>query len=301
MLSRREFLARAGALLLAPTSPTGAARDLQRALDDLTAGWDMAVMVRRLAGPSLTVAYEASVNATLLRPIASCFKAWAAYYAFYHTPLGAWNPAPGTDLHSMVVFSNNVATGNVIRDVGAYVRFGNALQKFNDFTTDYGLGLRHGLYNWGWPRNPLIDTFDDRFAPGPGRLVTIRDGTQHTIDNVTTAADLVDGYTRLLRIARTPGFSREKAAADATLRLLALDAGEAYQSVFERGIGAYTGKDGVLPTDSVSTGRVLNDAGYFEAENGAIVAAFLAVGESESLVVETVAGIGEAIAEIEAR
>ncbi|MEO0562527.1 MAG: hypothetical protein AAF125_10455, partial [Chloroflexota bacterium] len=181
--------------------------------------------------------------------------------------------------------------GQLIREVGGLQNFGNDLEKYNDFLL-YGMKLEHGISSWNWPGNPLVGVIDDRFSAGDERVVQAG-GETHAIGNVTTAADTLNGWREMLRrtLATEDAYTnspyRRQAALHA-LRVLSIPGIDAYSSPIERviGRGSYIGKDGILPADAVTTGRVVNDAGLIPMGDGMMVVSFFSVRESEFSAIE---------------
>jgi hypothetical protein len=192
-----------------------------------------------------------------------------------------------------------VRTGFVIRDTGQYLDiYGNPLEKFND-TLQFRLGMKEGLHTWKWEGNPLIGYTDRRFAPSETRNINI-DGVAHSADNLTTAADLAQGYIFMEQAALgtlppnpiDPFFDTERAqiASIATLDLLSISA-ENYKSPIERAGVSYIGKDGVLREGDLTVGVVISDAGLIEINGRRFAISFISVGQSEYYAVETVKAI----------
>ncbi len=231
-----------------------------------------------------------------LYPVASCFKAFVVYYYFWFTPEDLWQTDRQSDVYQVAVFSNNVRTGFVIRDTGQYLDiFGNPLEKFND-TLLFRLGMKEGLHTWKWEGNPLIGFTDRRYAPSDTRNINIH-GTAHIADNLTTAADLAQGYIFMEQASLgtlptnplDPFFDTERAriASIAALELLSI-AAENYKSPIERAGVEYIGKDGVLREGDLSAGVVISDAGLIEIEGTRFAMSFISVGHSEFYAVEMV-------------
>lgn len=234
-----------------------------------------------------------------LYPVASCFKAFVVYYYFWFTPEDLWQTDRQSDVYQVAVFSNNVRTGVVIRDTGQYLDiYGNPLEKFND-TLLFRLGMKEGLHTWKWEGNPLIGFTDRRYAPSDKRIMNIH-GTTHIADNLTTAADLAQGYVFMEQAAlgtlipdpRDPFFDTERAriASIAALDLLSISA-ENYKSPIERAGVDYIGKDGVLREGDLSAGVVISDAGLIEIDGRRFAMSFISVGHSEFYAVEMVKSI----------
>jgi len=285
-LSRRTLLKwLAGAAISSSTSIAWAApgrpsprlnnlrNALTEAIGDLAIGLDL-----RQINPETGDEYlRIQINADQLYPVASCFKTWLALYYLWYTPEADWRYGEGAPVHSTIVYSNNTRTGELIDQVGARInRYGNALEKFNDFLL-FDMGLRHGLYRWGWEGTPVEDLVDRRFTPSLiNRHITIGD-ERYLMDNLSTAADLADGYAFLLH----PPDAVYQQAANITLGLCSISAPEfpaPIERAFERD---YTGKDGVLPADRSVIGRVINDAGVITVGQSTYIIGYLCAGEGE--------------------
>ncbi len=307
-VTRREFLRGAGAGLLTWFAPRFQVVDaLQREINALVGARNIGVDVARFAldGDTVREVYRVGINQDALRPTASCFKAWLPLYYFNFTPYEDWRDDPDALVYKVAVHSNNVATGQLMQQVGALQNFGNDLEKYNDFML-YGMKLEHGISSWNWPGNPLVGFVDDRFSSGGDRVVRAG-GETHNIGNVTTAADTLNGWRELLRrtvatddTTYTDNPYRRQAALRA-LRVLSIPGIESYNSPIERivGRGVYIGKDGVLPADAISTGRVVNDAGLIPLADGALGISFFSVRESEFSAVEILRAIIQAMYRVE--
>lgn len=291
-VSRRQFLQRAfaGMVITAlPNFQVDMIVRLQSAIEDAVGSRNIGVDVARFVrdGDDIREVYRVGVNQDVLRPTASCFKAWLPLYYYTFMPQADWDDSPGSLPYNVVVNSNNVDTGRLMQQVGELQSFGNPLEKFNDFLL-YGLRLAHGISSWNWPGNPLVNLLDDRFSSGGERVVR-SGGEVHFVGNVTTAADTLNGYRALYQrmVATTtdaydPSPTR-RIGALRTMRLLSLPGDTDYLSPIERvvGRGVYIGKDGILPADAISTGRVVNDAGLIPMETGMMGISFFSVRESE--------------------
>jgi hypothetical protein len=143
--------------------------------------------------------------------------------------------------------------------------------------------------------------------PSDERYVEIG-AVQHSIDNLTSAADLAYGYTFLAQAAAgtlaydpmKPLYDRAHAqiAAQATLDLLSISA-DNYQSPLERAGFVYIGKDGILPLGDVSVGNVVNDAGIVQIGASRYVVAYMSASQSEYLAIETLKALGERLRQFE--
>lgn len=297
-MRRRHFLTAlglAGAWALTrplradPVSPAPRYRLLRQALADALADQEVALDLRWLT-PYGAVVERMAFNADRLYPTASCFKAFLALYYFWRVPPDDWQRDEWSAVARTVIVSDNLLTGRVIADVAPYVEvYGSALEKFNDFLL-LDMGLKHGLYTWKWPGNPVETLTDRRFTPSETRFSLVN-GVAHRVDNLTTAADLADGYVFMLR----PPENAPPGAVQAALDLLSIPAAR-YQSPFERaGLTGYTGKDGVLQQADISTGTVINDAGIVPIGDRRCILSFLSVGQSEFRALGTLKAVTEAL------
>lgn len=300
MISRRDWLKSVGAgslLWWSPSPYVSAVDELQALIEAQVGRRNIGVEVARWVrgGDAVRSIYRVGINQDALRPTASCFKAWVLMYYYTFVAPQDWEDAPGTDAYNIVVNSHNTAVGRVLRDVGEYQSYGNAVEKFNDFM-QYSLGLEHGINAWEWDGNPVQGLFDERYQPGEERQVSAG-GAQHRIGNLTTAADTLNGYRELYRRTFAAdvdifGGNREarRLGALSALRLLTLPSESDYNSPMERvlGRGVYAGKDGVLRATDTTAGRVINDAGMIPLSNGMLGISVFAVAESEFSVVEII-------------
>lgn len=289
-INRRQFLSLCGAALaLLPRLPvrafdweyeTPASADMRRYLESVFAGRNMALDFRCVSA-GYDELFRIQINAFSLMPVASCFKAFLALYYFVNVPPDEWDAGEYSPLYQTIVNSDNLLTGVVLADVAGRVPGRkNAIEKFNDFLT-LTVGMANGLHTWNWPDSPTVGLSDPRFAPSASRLVRLRDQT-HQVDNAFTAADLARGYDFLLRGQHFTRSAELRAAMQAAWALLSIPARE-YRSPIERVFpDGYTGKDGILPSADISTGRVVNDAGALAIGDRHYLIAFMSAGESES-------------------
>jgi hypothetical protein len=289
-LNRRHFLGLIGSLGAAyPLARAAAQTDwdrerpvvqaMRRALEQAFAGRDMALDLRCINERD-DLEFIIQVRAFDFFPVASCFKAFVAFYYFFYTPEAAWDAGEGTDVYRMIVFSDNSATGAVIADVAERVLTpGNPIEKFNDFLYER-VGIYSGMHTWDWPGSRTVGFRDPRYEPGGERLVP-QDGEIYSIDNVFTAAALARGYDVLLRGQAFARWEQMQRAVTATYDLLAIPAAN-YQAPIERVFPqGYTGKDGVLPVTDLPVGRVMNDAGVVSYEGRRYIIAYLSMGEGD--------------------
>ncbi len=241
--------------------------------------------------------FRIQINAYDLFPVASCFKAMVVLYYFLNVPEDEWEASPVTALYRMAVYSDNVATGVVLDNVSRRVSGPeNAIEKFNNFLR-LTVGLMNGMHTWNWEGAPTRGLSDPRYAPSinTGRVVW-KGENYYQVDNVFNAADLSrahDFVTRGEFFTQSPHFRR---AARATKELLSIPADNGYRSPIERVFPeGYTGKDGVLPSDNLEIGRVVNDAGTLYLGDHTYILVLMAAGESESLVLDTLREVANRI------
>ncbi|MDX1991112.1 MAG: hypothetical protein SF029_01900 [bacterium] len=287
--SRRHFLQMTalgvlGHVLPFPHNQNTSAADsdpLRQSIADLIGDRQIGLDLRRL-NPDASEDFRIQINADSLYPVASCFKAFLVLYYLWYTPRDQWQTGEDTPLHSVAVYSNNVQTGYVIDEVGRRLSYyGNTIQKFNDFLL-YILNIQNGMYSWDWENTPTAGYADERFAPSSRRFINHR-GEAVQMENLFTARDFADFYTRLIQPAPFPDYPFAQEAVQTTLDLLSI-AAESYQSPIERAFPqGYTGKDGVLPASDSAIGRVINDAGILNVAGTNYVLAFFCAGEGEYL------------------
>jgi len=138
--------------------------------------------------------YRIRYNDEEVYPIASTFKALASYYYFMNTPEDEWKYDFGTNIYSMVIYSNNSKTGNLLYQVAQRIPGDhNPIEKFNDFThATFGLTDKSGIYAWSKGALNGSPLSDARYAPYPERpdgFVELH-GTRYITVNRFTAADL---------------------------------------------------------------------------------------------------------------
>lgn len=233
--------------------------------------------------------FRIQINAYDLFPVASCFKSMLALYYFLNVPEDEWDASPLTPLYRMVVYSDNVATGNVLENIGRRVDGpSNVIEKFNDFLR-VRVGLINGLHTWNWEGSVTQGISDPRYAPSVsnGRVVWDEDRF-YQVDNVFNAADLSRSYDYLVRGEYFTQSDSFREAVRATKELLSIRADNGYLSPIERVYpDGYMGKDGILPTSDLEIGRVVNDAGAITINNHTYIIAFMSAGESEVTAINT--------------
>jgi len=290
LLTRRQFIGILGAVAFAsPVRAVGYdweeetpfAKQIRETLEGLFAGRTMALDFRRI-NAQLDEEFRIQINAFDIFPGASCFKAFLTLYYYLNTPREARQDTEGTPLYSTAVFSNNVETGTVLLDVAGRVKGDwNALEKFNNFLR-ITLGIQGGLYTWDWPGTPTTGLYDTRYGE---RQMMVR-GIAYPVINFFTADDLARGYDILTRgdvFAVSPTM---RDAIQATRTILTIPAPD-YRSPIERVYPAgYMGKDGILPGDDITVGRVVNDAGVITVNGNHYIISFLSARESESVALD---------------
>ena len=294
MLSRRRFLRLAGGAMLAALGPgslrsqdwdheTRTTLAMREHLQAVIGGLNMALDFRSYDNARNEL-FRIQIKADQLLPVASCFKAFVVPYYFLNTPPVEWEYDEHSLLYSMVVHSNNGATGTVLDNIARHVRGdGNPIVKFNDFLSQ--IGLQNGLHTWNWEGSPTAGFTDPRYAPSQntGRVVRVR-GQIYTVDNVVTAVDLARGHDFITRGEYFTSSEAVRQAIQLSKELLAISSTTGYESPIERVFPpGYVGKDGILPASDIQTGRVVNDAGSLQVRDRTYIVAFLSAGESESV------------------
>ena len=281
-LSRREFLKLLGAAAVTGDweQETPLVTAIREYLETVFDGLNMALDFRRI-NSTYDETFRIQINAFNLYPVASCFKAFLVLYYFLYTPQSEWVYDQNSVVYRTAVYSDNTLTGVLLEEISQRIPGRrNAIEKFNDFL-HITMGLTSGLHRWNWPDTPVVGISDARFAPSEARQVIIA-GQAYLVDNVFTAADLGRGYDFL---ARGEYFTWSPVLRDAihmTKTLMSIPAPD-YQSPIERVYPAgYVGKDGILPSRDVATGRVVNDAGLLSVGDRTYIVAFMSAGESES-------------------
>ena len=267
--------------------------DMRTALEEMIGDQKMALDFRCINHRQDEL-FRIQINAYDLFPVASCFKSMLVLYYFLNIPEDEWDVSQVTPLYRMAVYSDNVATGTVIDNVGRRVEGpGNVIEKFNDFLR-VRVGLINGLHTWNWEGSPTQGLSDERYAPSinSGRVVWSGD-RYYQVDNVFNVADLSRCYDFIVRGEYFTQSDYFREAARATKELLSIPADSGYQSPIERVFPAgYMGKDGILPGSDLEIGRVVNDAGAISINNHTYIIAFMSAGESETVAINT---LGEVI------
>ena len=255
---------------------------MRASLLPLFEGKEMALEFFRIASDG-TEDFRIQINNHELYPVASVFKSFLALYYFVNTPRDEWQYQQGSRVYSVVVYSNNGQSGQLLAEMGRRVEGpGNAIEKFNDFLLNV-MGLTNGMYSWNWPGTPTVGLGDERFLPTQERQIWIRTLSE-SISNVWTAADLAIGWEFISRFNESPYADDEhfREAIRITRELCAIPAND-YRSPIEKVLNSgYIGKDGTLPLGDINVGRVINDAGIVRVPTGEYVISFMSAGENES-------------------
>jgi hypothetical protein len=295
--TRRQFLTLLGGGLLYGTCPNDwdeesrRARAIREHLEAVFADQNMGLDFRCING-SHDEEFRIQIKELDYFPVASAFKSSLILYYYLHTPQAEWNDAEGSTAYSVAVFSSNVETGILLQDVAGRVPGNkNPIEKFNDFLRQT-VGMYGGLYTWTWQGNPLIGVTDQRYA----NMRVWLEEQPYTVDNVFTPADLARTYDILARGEAFSHWDKMTQAIRATRALLSIPASN-YQSPIERvWPGGYMGKDGILPTASVSTGYVVVDGGIIQIEDRSYIVAFMSAGENEPAAIDV---LREVVGQIE--
>lgn len=113
--------------------------------------------------------YRVRYNDNEPHAIASTFKAFAAFYYFMNTPEDEWEYQFAENVYSMVVYSNNTKTGNLLAEVATRIPGpGNPIEKFNDFLHNYlGVSRTSGIFSWDHGTMEGFLYTDETYAPLP--------------------------------------------------------------------------------------------------------------------------------------
>jgi len=152
--------------------------------------------------------YRIRYNDEEVYPIASTFKALAAYYYFMNTPEDEWDYELGTNIYSMVIYSNNSKTGNLLYHVAQGIPGDrNPIEKFNDFThKTFDLSENSGIYAWSKGALEGSIASDKRYAPypeSPNGFVELH-GQRYITVNRFTAADLAKATEMIANLPFDP-------------------------------------------------------------------------------------------------
>jgi hypothetical protein len=217
--------------------------------------------------------YRIRYNDEEVYPIASTFKALASYYYFMNTPEDEWDYELGTNIYSMVIYSNNSKTGNLLYQVAQRIPGDrNPIEKFNDFThKTFGLSEKSGIYAWSKGALDGSTASDARYAPypeNPDGFVELH-GTRYITVNRFTAADLAKATEMIANLPFDPNADPKMLRAAMATRFL------------------MTIKEPLYPTHFDNTAHILNSwrkYGYLD------VSELGTVSLSETVVIPTVDG-----------
>ncbi len=225
--------------------------------------------------------FRFSINGNQFKPLASSFKAFAVLYYFLKMP----DDAPyqeGSPVYSMAVYSNNVKTGMVLREVAKVNNWENPIIAFNDFL--FEIGVNQGLHDWDYPGSPTKGWDDPRFDLNQDRKVILNNGRSASYYNASTPTDIANGYWFIAGAEysiqwQNPHFREGILKTRSLLAIRALD----YPSPAEKELGnfQYYGKDGALPSAKSSLGRVLNDAVVINNQGDTYILSLMSIRENE--------------------
>ena len=119
---------------------------------------------------SSNLLYRIRYNENKSHAIASTYKAFASFYYFMNVPESDWEMEYGDNVNSMVVYSNNTKTGNLLWNVSEYIRHEdrNPIEKFNDFLHHVlGVSEESGVYSWDHGFMQGTGYTDLRYIPYP--------------------------------------------------------------------------------------------------------------------------------------
>ncbi|MCE2489691.1 MAG: hypothetical protein J4G17_06915 [Anaerolineae bacterium] len=223
--------------------------------------------------------FRLQLNADLLLPVASCFKAFVVPWYYLTVPQSDWVDGPESPVWEMAVHSRNYFTAVVLDQVARNVPGeGNAIEKFNDFLLS--TGMRNGIYLWrGGPTRKFLDS---RFKPSrsTGRMVRLGE-RQIPIYNVFTARDLANRYDFLTRGGESRNSPEDEIALQRARALLGRPE-KGLLSPIERAYSpGYIGKHGAIGPNDIPTGFVLNYAGLVKIDKMQFIIAFMSVAEFE--------------------
>ena len=216
---------------------------------------NIAVAVRKYS-PDGELQFSLGSNEDRLFPIASGFKGFLALKYLLDTPMDEWDADFGSNMYSMVVFSNNTKTSYVLDEVG--------LENFNDFLLDE-IGMENGLGRWGYG----VGHADERFQNYDERFATLASGRIIETDNLMTMNDLIIGYEYFIRAPQDPRWDTDphfQAAIKKAKELMSIRA-EEFPTPFESIIRVpfSYGKDGALRPDDGLDIFVINETIVLES------------------------------------
>lgn len=217
--------------------------------------------------------------------IASTFKTFAAYYYFMNTPQDEWEYEYAQNAYSMVVYSNNTKTGNVLADVATRIPGDrNRIEKFNDWmNATFGLSEASGIYSWGFGAMSVPFDSDARYAPGPfnpAGYVDVR-GVKVPVINRYTAADTALATEYIANIPHMPDATPQMLAAAEAVRYLMSINDPLYPTTFDKishNLGTWR-KYGYLGPEEIGTAALTETIVVPLIDGGHIVIAMLSTGE----------------------
>lgn len=217
--------------------------------------------------------------------IASTFKTFAAYYYFMNTPQDEWEYDYAENAYSMVIYSNNTKTGNLLAEVATRIDTDrNRIEKFNDFMNEtFGLSPISGIYSWGFGAMSAPFDSDERYAPGsrnPNGYVIVR-GARVPVINRYTAADTALATEYIANIPHMPDATPQMLAAAAAIRYLMSVNDPLYPTTFDKishNLGTWR-KYGYLGPDEIGTAALTETIVIPLLDGGHMVIAMLSTGE----------------------
>jgi hypothetical protein len=195
--------------------------------------------------------YAFENNSEELFPVASTIKMFIGLYYFSNVPQEYWSAGEGSDVYRMVVYSNNLTTGNVLAEVAQYVEGdGNPIEKFNDFLHSIGVSEASGLYRWndGALEGDTLFT-DETYSPENLEV-------EHDIHNNFTTLDLLNGTYYIANAENNPRWNEDTSFRQSILAVRSLLSirPDSYrspiESVFSKNDNSW-GKDGYLTPNDV--------------------------------------------------
>ncbi len=280
-LSRRDFLKVVGAGVITHALPEHSKipdsfSTVEENIDALLQNKDMALELKRFDSEG-KVLYEYSRKSDELFPVASTFKLFVALYYFINTPQSEWKQEEGSDMHSMIVFSNNGKTGDVLAEVSSRVPGeGNAIEKFNDFLHEkVGMQKENGIARWDAGALRAKKNTDEKVTKDPNSKAV----------NFLTTEDIIKGLSFLATAESKDDWEKDEqfqAAIKATRALASLPSPE-YQSVLDR-VAPFSngyGKDGILRPSDIGISVFTEGCVYPQSDGGSLVVAYMAKRQTE--------------------
>ncbi len=229
--------------------------------------------------------YRLRYNDQELYAIASTFKTFAAYYYFMNTPQDEWEFAYADNVYSMVIYSNNTKTGNVLADAATRIESDrNRVEKFNDWMqTTFGISDISGIYSWGFGNMSTPFETDERYAPGsrnPNGYVDVR-GARVPVINRYTTADTALATEYIANIPFMPDATPQMVAAAEAVRYLMSVNDPLYPTTFDKishNLGTWR-KYGYLGPNEIGTAALTETIVIPLFDGGHLVIAMLSTGE----------------------